>query len=95
MNKKLYVGNLSYDTNTKSLEAMFGEYGEVQSVKIIEDMHSGRSKGFGFIEMATVEEASSALESLNGIELDGRPIRVYEARERTGFQKRRSYDSSY
>ena len=89
MGKKLYVGNLSYNTTEDSLRNFFTVYGTVASVKIIFDRETGNSKGFGFIEMGTDEEASAAIAGTNGSELDGRQIRVNEAmdkprRERSG-----------
>lgn len=80
MAKKLYVGNLSYDTTEDALRTAFAEVGEVASVAIITDRMSGRSKGFGFVEMATEEAASEAIGRLNGQMLDGREIKVAEAR---------------
>ena len=80
MVKKLYVGNVSYDTTEDALRALFVGIGEVESVTIITDRRSGRSKGFGFVEMATEEEAQTAISQLNGTTLDGRQISVAEAR---------------
>jgi len=80
MAKKLYVGNLSYDTSEETLRAIFAEVGEVDSVTIITDRMSGRPKGFGFVEMATEAAASEAIGRLNGHTLDGREITVAEAR---------------
>jgi len=80
MNNKLYVGNLPFSTNEEALKNHFSEFGEVQSVVIITDAHSGRSKGFGFIEMATEEQADNALEKLNGTDFSGRPLRVDKAK---------------
>ena len=79
MSKKIYVGNLSYDTNETGLTELFTQYGEVVSTKIIEDQFTGRSKGFGFIEMSQDEEAISAISGLNGKDVDGREIKVNEA----------------
>jgi len=89
MAKKLYVGNLSYNTTEDSLRNHFSGFGNVASAKIIVDRETGNSKGFGFIEMSTDEEASAAIAGTNGIEFDGRQIRVNEAmdkprRERSG-----------
>ena len=89
MGKKLYVGNLSYNTTEDSLRNYFAGYGAVASAKIIFDRETGNSKGFGFIEMGTEEEANAAIAGTNGTELDGRQLRVNEAmdkprRERTG-----------
>jgi len=89
MGKKLYVGNLSYNTTEDGLRNFFAGYGNVVSVKIILDRETGNSKGFGFIEMGTDEEASAAINGTNGQEFDGRQLRVNEAmdkprRERSG-----------
>lgn len=80
MSKKLYVGNLPYSTNDESLKAFFASAGTVVSATVITDKMSGRSKGFGFVEMSTDEEAQAAIASFNGKELEGRPITVDEAR---------------
>jgi cold-inducible RNA-binding protein len=80
MAKKLYVGNLSYDTTEDSLRAAFSEVGEVESVTIVTDRMSGRSRGFGFVDMATDSAAAEAISRLNGSMLDGRDISVAEAR---------------
>ena len=78
----VYVGNLSYDLSEEDLKSAFEEYGEVTSAKIISDRYSGRSKGFGFIEMSSDDEAKAAIEGLTGKELAGRAIVVNEARPR-------------
>jgi cold-inducible RNA-binding protein len=80
MTKKLYVGNLSYDTTEASLSELFGAIGEVQSVALITDRMSGRSKGFAFVEMADDSAAQEAINQLNERELDGRTIKVAPAR---------------
>jgi cold-inducible RNA-binding protein len=80
MAKKLYVGGLSYDTTEDSLKSFFAEAGAVETATVITDRMSGRSKGFGFVEMASDEEAQKAIEMFNGKELDGRRITVNEAR---------------
>ena len=82
MGKKLYVGNLSYDVSSSDLEKMLAEYGSVQSAEVISDRTTGRSKGFGFVEMATDEEAQAAIAALNGQEHGGRALTVNEARPR-------------
>ena len=82
MAKKLYVGNLSYDTTEESLRKHFEDFGTVESVAIITDRMSGRSKGFGFVEMATDEEAKAAIEGCDGKALDDREIKVNVARPR-------------
>jgi RNA recognition motif-containing protein len=85
MGKKLYVGNLSYSTTEADLREAFAAVGhEVSEVKIILDRDSGRPRGFAFVEMATDAGAQSAIETLNGKEVQGRSIAVSEARERTG-----------
>ena len=78
----VYVGNLSYDLSEEDLKSAFEEYGEVTSAKIISDRYSGRSKGFGFIEMTSDDEGKAAIEGLTGKELAGRAIVVNEARPR-------------
>ena len=78
----IYVGNLSYSTTDESLKQAFSAFGEVVSAKIIKDMATGSSKGFGFVQMATAQEAQVAVESLNGTDLDGRTLRVSEARQK-------------
>lgn len=88
MGKKLYVGNLAYSTTEDDLRDAFAKLGEVASAKLIIDPTNGRSKGFGFVEMATEEDAQKAISSLNGTDLHGRTITVNEARpprERGGF----------
>ncbi len=80
MNKKLYVGSLSYSTTDDGLKDFFAAVGTVESATVIMDRMSGRSKGFGFVEMATPEDAKKAIEELNGKDLDGRNIIVDEAR---------------
>jgi RNA recognition motif-containing protein len=82
MSMKLYVGNLSFNTSTEDLEKMFGEIGTVESTNIIEDRETGRSRGFGFVEMSSKEEADNAIATLNGKEIDGRALTVNEAKPR-------------
>ena len=82
MSMKLYVGNLSFSTSTQDLEKMFGEIGTVESTNIIEDRETGRSRGFGFIEMSSKEEGQNAISTLNGKEIDGRALTVNEAKPR-------------
>jgi RNA recognition motif-containing protein len=82
MAKKLYVGNLSYDTSDTKLQEMFEEYGAVQSAQVIMDRETGRSKGFGFVEMSSDQEAQAAINGLNGKEAGGRSLTVNEARPR-------------
>jgi RNA recognition motif-containing protein len=83
MGKKLYVGNLSYGTTEESLRGYFSGWGAVESAKIIKDRESGNSKGFGFIEMGTDEEAAVAIQNANGKPFEGRALRVNEAMEKT------------
>jgi RNA recognition motif-containing protein len=82
MNKRLYVGSLSYDTTDDGLRDLFITAGAVASAEVITDRYSGRSKGFGFVEMETEEGAEKAVSQLNGTNLDGREITVAEARPR-------------
>jgi RNA recognition motif-containing protein len=82
MGKKIYVGNLSYNTNEAGLTDLFQAHGKVVSAKIIIDRDSGRSKGFAFVEMGTDDEARSAIAALNGYDLDGRQIKVNESIEK-------------
>ena len=83
MAKKVYVGNLNYQTTEDTLRELFAEYGEVDSVSLITDRYSGRSRGFAFIEMANDEEAQAAIEGLNGKTVDEWELRVAEAKPRT------------
>ncbi len=80
---KLYVGNLSYEVTEEDLKQSFEQFGQVESVAIITDKFTGKSKGFGFVEMASKAEGQSAIEGLNGKELKGRTLNVNEARPRT------------
>lgn len=82
MGKKIYVGNLSFNTNEAGLTDLFQQYGKTTSVKIISDRDTGRSKGFGFVEMDTEEAAQSAISALNGYSLDGRQLKVNESVEK-------------
>lgn len=82
MSQKLYVGNLSFQLEEKTLEDAFAAHGNVKSVKIITDFETGRSRGFGFVEMETADEAESCISELDGKELDGRALRVSVAKER-------------
>src|SRR5207237_7367510 len=83
MGKKLYVGNLTYGVTDSTLLQMFEPHGTVQSAQIIMDRESGRSKGFGFVEMGSDQEAQTAIQALNGKEVDGRSLTVNEAKPRT------------
>ena len=80
MSNKLYVGGLPYSVTEGRLEEIFSEHGSVQSARVISDKFTGQSRGFGFVEMASDEEAKKAIEALNGKELDGRTLVVNEAR---------------
>jgi len=88
MAKKLYVGNLNYRTTESGLRTLFEEYGEVESVNVVTDRETGRSKGFAFVEMGSEEEAQAAKGALNGQMVDEREIRVDEARPRTDQDRR-------
>ena len=83
MATKLYVGNLSFQTTSDELRDHFAQIGNVESASVVEDRMTGRSRGFGFVEMATPEEAAAAIEQLNGKEFNGRNLTVNEARPRT------------
>ncbi len=91
MSKKLYVGNLSYDTTEDGLKDFFSQAGTVEEATIIVNRATGRSKGFGFVEMSTEEGAQNAMASLNGQELDGRNIVVEEARPMKPRRPRRDF----
>src|SRR5262245_41724780 len=80
--KKLYVGNLSYSVNSSELQKLFGQYGTVASAEVIQDRETGRSKGFGFVEMGTDAEAQAAIAALHDHDHGGRPLTVNEARPR-------------
>ncbi len=95
---KLFVGNLPFSTTQEDLEALFGESGAVASVNVITDRFSGKSRGFGFVEMENQEEAQAAIERLNGSDLQGRPLTVNEARpqrERSSGPRRESGDRDW
>ena len=82
MQNKVYVGNMSFDTQEDDLRALFAAYGEVESVNIISDRYTGKSRGFGFVEMANDEQASSAIAGLNNTEVNGRLLKVNLAQEK-------------
>jgi RNA recognition motif-containing protein len=88
--KKIYVGNLPWSANDTSLGDLFGRHGEVISSRVVTDRDTGRSRGFGFVEMDG-EDADSAIKALNGTNLDGRPLKVNEAEERTSRPPRQSW----
>ena len=79
----IYVGTIAWGVSEDELEDLFAQYGEVNSARIITDRESGRSKGFGFVEMATADSANAAIEALNGNDFGGRDLRVNQAKERT------------
>jgi cold-inducible RNA-binding protein len=100
MGKKIFVGNLSFDTTSADLEALFSQAGTCESAAVITDRATGRSRGFGFVEMSSAAEAQQAINTLNGRELQGRALNVSEAKERSsggsdrprgGFGGRRNY----
>lgn len=94
MGKKLYCGNLSFNTSSSDLDQIFSEYGAVKSAEVINDRDTGRSKGFGFVEMSSDAEAQAAISGVNGKEHDGRTLTVNEARpkeERRGGGGGRGY----
>lgn len=105
MTKKLFVGNLSFQVSDFDLEDLFKEFGEVASAKVIVDRMTGRSRGFGFVEMGAEDSAQKAIDGLNGQEVKGRPINVSFAKEQTegdrgggrsgGYGRRRSYNNNY
>ncbi len=88
LNKNLYVGNLSFDTSEERLRELFAQYGTVASARLITDRFSGSSRGFGFVEMSTEDEAKAAMAALDGHEEGGRQLKVNEARERDQDRQR-------
>lgn len=82
MAKKIYVGNMNYNTTEDTLRQLFAQFGEVVSVNVITDRYTGRAKGFGFVEMASEDAARSAMAALNGKDVDGRQLKVNEANDR-------------
>lgn len=82
MTMKLYVGNLAFSTSSQDLQELFGQAGTVESASVVEDRDTGRSRGFGFVEMSTKEEGTAAIEQFNGKEVNGRNLTVNEARPR-------------
>jgi RNA recognition motif-containing protein len=91
MGKKLYVGNLAYSVTSESLEQMFLEFGSVVSAQVIQDRDTGRSKGFGFVEMQSEDAAQQAINGMHEREVDGRSLTVNEAKPRGGFGGGRRY----
>ncbi|MCD6302982.1 MAG: RNA-binding protein [Anaerolineae bacterium] len=90
MANTLYVGNLNYDTTNEALRAFMSQAGEVQDVRILTDQYTGRSRGFGFVDMATPEGVEKAVQELNGKELDGRTLKIDKARPRGSSGPRQS-----
>ena len=82
MTMKLYVGNLAFQTSSEELQTLFAQAGKVESVSLIEDRETGRSRGFGFVEMSTKEEGAAAIHQFNGKDLGGRALNVNEAKPR-------------
>jgi RNA recognition motif-containing protein len=82
MSMKLYVGNLSFQTSSQELQDIFAEFGTVESATVVEDRETGRSRGFGFVEMSSQEEGEKAIAELNGQEVGGRELKVNEAKPR-------------
>ncbi|HKZ30081.1 MAG TPA: RNA-binding protein [Acidimicrobiia bacterium] len=83
MSSNIYVGNLSFNTSSADLQTLFARHGEVTKAQVVNDRETGRSRGFGFVEMASSESAQTAITSLNGHNLDGRDLTVNMAKERT------------
>jgi RNA recognition motif-containing protein len=83
MSANIYVGNLTFNTSSSDLEALFSPHGTVTSAQVITDRDTGRSRGFGFVEMGSTEAAQSAISSLNGKDVDGRQLKVNLAKERS------------
>lgn len=82
MSMKLYVGNLAFETSSESLQQLFAQAGTVESAAVVEDRETGRSRGFGFVEMSSKEEGATAIAQFNGKEIDGRALNVNEAKPR-------------
>jgi len=83
MSTNIYVGNLTFNTSSADLESLFGDHGSVQKAQVITDRDTGRSRGFGFVEMSSDDEANAAIEALNGKDVDGRQLTVNMAKERS------------
>ena len=92
MSMKLYVGNLSFQTSSYDLEQLFAGVGTVESASVVEDRETGRSRGFGFVEMASKEDGEKAIEEFNGKEVNGREIKVNEAKPREDRGGRGGYN---
>jgi len=95
MGKKLFVGNLSFNTSDSELRELFSQAGTCESARILTDRETGRSRGFGFVEMSSDEEASRAISEIDGKPFQGRPIRVSEARERSDSRPARTIYPSH
>lgn len=95
MSIKIYVGNLSFDSKEADLQGLFATYGEVESARIIVDQFTSRSRGFGFIEMTNREEGLKAIQSLDSKDLDGRQLKVNEAKPKTDNGDRRGRNSRW
>jgi len=89
MAKEVYVGNISFATSDDRLREIFTDYGTVEAVNIVADRETGRSRGFAFVKMATEEEAKSAIAALDGKEIDGRQLKINEAKQKASFGGRR------
>ena len=83
MSTNIYVGNLTFNTSSGDLESLFGAYGSVEKAQVVTDGDTGRSRGFGFVEMSSDDEANAAIEALNGKDVDGRQLNVNPAQERS------------
>jgi len=95
MTMKLYVGNLSFETSSNDLQTLFAQAGTVESVSLIEDRETGRSRGFGFVEMSTKEEGAAAIQQFNGKDVAGRALNVNEAKPREDRGGGRNSGSRY
>lgn len=95
MTKKIFVGNLPFKLTDLDLKDLFSEYGEVTTAKVIVDRRTGRSRGYGFVEMGTEDNASQAIQKLNGTEINGRPINVSLAKERSENERSSSGSGGY
>ncbi len=95
MSKKIYVGNMNYNTTEDSLRDLFSGYGDVTGINMITDRYTGRFRGFAFVEMETDEEAKKAIDGINGKELDGRELKVAEARSRESYNNNRRRYQEY
>lgn len=91
MSMKLYVGNLAFETSSDNLQQLFAQAGTVESASVVEDRDTGRSRGFGFVEMSSKEEGTAAIAQFNGKEVNGRSLKVNEAKPRENRDGRRIY----